>query len=1137
MDFNPMKNLLRAALLSTLPSLGVLAETAPASGDQPKQAPTAPPPETVIKNTTLAPGLQMDTWAAEPMLYHPVAIAFDDRGRAFVAESFRRKSSVPDIRSYSSGDRNWISTTLGLTSVADRVAFLKKTFPTGAGMKPTGKEIDHNQDGFFDWRDLEIEKDRVSVLSDTTGKGRADSASVAYSGFNTIADMIAAGVTVSDDGFRVICAPKIWHINNEGTATPIVEGLGVHIVFSGHDAHGLKTGPDGRLYFSVGDCGANLPTKEGGRIELLSTGGVLRCWPDGSGLELVAKGLRNPDSLAFNELGDIFTGDNNADGGDKSRWIHVVPEADYGWRFHYQFVREPKLGVWNSEGLWTPDAGKKAASVLPPVVLIGHGPSGVAYYPGTGLPQQYDRHFFMCDFPGGVRAFRINPSGASYASELPQQVLLDNSTKEMNGKIAWGGMYISDVAFAPNGGLYMTEWGHGFEKTSSGRIFRVHSSEVDQSELVRETASILGSDFKTLDAPRLTTLLSHSDQRVRQKAQFAIAKRDDALEILVPVLNTQSDKPFARYHATWALGQIGRANPETVRPLLLNLLNHPEPETKAQALKVLADLRTKNISHEIAPLLASDEARVAFQAAMALRHSPDAELVQLLLEIIRQARTDDPYLRHARIVALAACAPSNVLSVLTLQESSAVRLAAVLALRRQGSADIAAFLNDSDPAVRTEVARAIYDLPIAAALPKLAALASRNDLPKPVLQRAAAARHHLGTQSDADALISIAADTQSQDSARIEALAALRSWKPEDGRDLFLGKWWPPRGKRDDTPVRAALEARIPALLNDPQPAVRQAAIETAAAMKSPALPALVESMLSKENEIGIVKAIALRQVPSALSSKLPDFIIDALAAKEPELRSEACRLLTKLKATQAISLMSSILSSGDVRQQQICFANLLQMKSKEADELLEIQMQRLIDGTLPSGAALDLLEAASKRNTPVLKELLKKYDKTKKLGDDLTKFRECLEGGDAKTGRTIFLEKDEAGCFRCHKYGGTGGDVGPALDDLGTQRDREYILRAILYPNATFAKGYENVVVTLEDDSLIAGIVVTESAATLSINPLGAQTTKEIPTTQIKRRDRIPSSMPEHLDNILSKKELRDLVEFLASKPTTLKN
>ena len=43
-------------------------------------------------------------------------------------------------------------------------------------------------------------------------------------------------------------------------------------------------------------------------------------------------GLRNPQHLAWNDVGDLFTGDNNADGGDKARWTHIVEGAEYGWR-------------------------------------------------------------------------------------------------------------------------------------------------------------------------------------------------------------------------------------------------------------------------------------------------------------------------------------------------------------------------------------------------------------------------------------------------------------------------------------------------------------------------------------------------------------------------------------------------------------------------------------------------------------------------------------------------------------------------------------------------------------------------------------------------------------------------------------
>src|SRR5262249_57866800 len=117
-------------------------------------------------------------------------------------------------------------------------------------------------------------------------------------------------------------------------------GYGVHVGFLGHDLHGLRMGPDGKLYFSIGDRGFNIQT-EGRTVAYPDTGAVLRCNPDGSALEVVATGLRNPQELAFDQYGNLFTGDNNADHGDAARWVYVVDGGDSRWRMGYQYMNSP----------------------------------------------------------------------------------------------------------------------------------------------------------------------------------------------------------------------------------------------------------------------------------------------------------------------------------------------------------------------------------------------------------------------------------------------------------------------------------------------------------------------------------------------------------------------------------------------------------------------------------------------------------------------------------------------------------------------------------------------------------------------------------------------------------------------------
>src|SRR5690606_10592345 len=108
---------------------------------------------------------------------------------------------------------------------------------------------------------------------------------------------------------------------------------------------------------------------------------------------------------------------NNSDSGDKARWVHLVEGGNSGWLMSYQYLAD--RGPWNREKLWHPHHEGQAAYIVPPLANLSDGPSGLAYYPGTGLSDQYRDTFFLCDFRGtpgqsGVRTIGMKPAGASY---------------------------------------------------------------------------------------------------------------------------------------------------------------------------------------------------------------------------------------------------------------------------------------------------------------------------------------------------------------------------------------------------------------------------------------------------------------------------------------------------------------------------------------------------------------------------------------------------------------------------------------------------------------------------------------------------------------------------------------------------
>ena len=393
------------------------------------------------------------------------------------------------------------------------------------------------------------------------------------------------------------------------------------------------------------------------------TGSVLRCNPDGTELEVFATGLRNPQELAFDEYGNLFTGDNNSDSGDKARWVYVVEGGDSGWRIGYQFIAGPvSRGPWNEEKLWHPASGRQAAYIVPPIANLADGPSGLTYDPGVSLlPDRYKDHFFLVDFRGasgqsGIRTFAVKPKGASFELVDSQQFV-------------WC-MLATDVDFGPDGALYFSDWVEGWDKPNKGRIYRVLDPARRDDPAVREVKRWLAEGMEKRSSRRARHAAGsrrHAGSAggpvragtpgIEGRGPWHEGNPTDRPRAILVQVAAKSGTTLARIHAIWGLEPdcpraSGKSGASGLWPALEPLLGDRDPEVRAQAAKVLGESREVSALDKLVGLLKDQSPRVRFFAALALGKLGRNEAVGPLLEMLRDNADKDPYLRHAGVMGM-----------------------------------------------------------------------------------------------------------------------------------------------------------------------------------------------------------------------------------------------------------------------------------------------------------------------------------------------------------------------------------------------------------------------------------------------------------------------------------------------------
>ncbi|MBB3205155.1 quinoprotein glucose dehydrogenase [Rhodopirellula rubra] len=1097
-----------------------------------EDAETTNNPDEAMSVIRIEPDWKIELFAAEPDVANIVALDVDSHGRVYVCESFRQDRGVTDNRGH---DETWLLADLAARTVQDRIDYHKRLLGEGAAAYAQ-------------------QEDRIRRLVDRDGDGKADESTIFADGFSALEEGTGAGILAHGDHVYYTCIPKLWRMtdaNNDGIAdeqSVMSDGYGVRVAFRGHDLHGLTMGYDGRLYFSIGDRGFHVATPDGRVLSNPAEGAVFRCELDGSDLRVFAHGLRNPQELAFNDYGDWFTVDNNSDSGDKARVVALLEDGDSGWRMHYQYL--PDRGPFGRQKLWEPHRNDQPAHLVPPIANLTDGPSGFAYYPGTGFGSRLKDRFLICDFRGGpsnsgIRSFELKNEGAFYS-------LGDNDQPIWN-------VLATDLAFGPGGELIVSDWVDGWEGLGKGRIYCITDPTEQETSLVDEVRKLLASDWAASDVDSLSQNLQHADRRVRLAAQWELARRGEVDALIATATNTDLDARF-RLHGFWGAEHAVRLHGE-LRDHVIEAsracLDDENPYVRATACDLAGDQKDAAAVEKMATLINDENARVAYHALMALSDlvarntTPSPATAAMLSSVISRVETNankDPALRHAAIHFLATAAEDQSLVDLKSDPSVDVRRAAVAALRSRRSEKVAEFLSDPETIVVAEAAMAIHDEPIPVAEEALAELISAPDLPidsEPLLRRVLSAGFRIGTTEAANAIAGFAASDRSPRWARIEAIDSLADWTKPDPRCRVTNEYdpLPPRPEPTRTPLpgtttkppvagdsvaKTALSSRIDELMLATD-AVREKAIDVGSKLGIAKIaPSLVKRFTNKELRPS-TRASALTALGRLQKSLAIELAREVDLQQPVQIVLASLRVLGKYDSAGSIERLIAATSSSSQVVRGLAWDLIAENESPLAIEHLQLGLKQYLSGELPTDVRLNVAEAVRKRLPPAATEQIDAYRSELQGTEPLAKWIDSLHGGDSEAGEKIFLGKTELSCVRCHKVDRAGGEVGPNLTVIGKTRDRRTLLESICLPDARIAEGFETAVIADEDGGVFTGIVATENEDTVEL--IAADGTRNVIEKElIVARKKGKSSMPAGLTDLMSPRELRDLVAYLAS-------
>ena len=497
---------------------------------------------------------------------------------------------------------------------------------------------------------------------------------------------------------------------------------------------GIAFSSDGWLYVTRGNVGSLRYTiranADGSTVSGYGDGGnIVRCRPDGSGVEEVATGFWNPFAVCFGPAGVLFCADNDPDARGPNRLVHVIPGGDYGYKSMYGGGGNHPFQSWNGE----------LPGTLPFVAGLGEAPCGVLHASSAALPDDY-RDSVLCTVWGehNITRARLRPRGVSF-----------DATTEL---LVEGGQDFRPVAIAadPSGTIYFTDWvRRDYPNHGHGRVWRLWAGEgVATVPPIRPGArEPLVAPPPPADAP---AALKDRDPFVRSGA---------VVELAAPALRAQALAATEHADADVRLGALlalRRGAADGAVAVVRRLLRDPDPRVRQVALVWAGEAAIEDLRQDLPAALGGDVSATLFETYLAATECLSPDFVRALREgkepyANRLPRRLDPAVVESMAGNPHAPAAVRALALARLQEPQ----------RPDNFAMLRSLLEDRDLELRLEAVRAIARVGGAEARETLARVAASRD-------------------------VRVAADFAPLDQVRAEAVLALSAWPRAEVVDHLL---------------------------------------------------------------------------------------------------------------------------------------------------------------------------------------------------------------------------------------------------------------------------------------------------------------------------------------------------------------